>query len=144
MGVSTNAILAFGFDLGEEWPEGLATPDNDEESGESNWIDFLNSISGLTEPETTNYKDPAWPAHWAAQRAFEKAYPVTVEEHCSGESPMYFLALRGSVTSARRGYPTAIETPIVAAEQWQALKTFCDTYGIPWQEPKWHIFSMWN
>lgn len=134
MGVSTDGILVFGFEIGEEGdePDFLAEHNGDFE-------EFLHSVSGL----------PRWgePGHsFAAFREFEKGFPIELVSHCSYEYPMYILAVNGTKKKASRGYPEVIspEELIISDEKIEAFKKFCDDYGIEWQEPKWLLCSMWG
>jgi hypothetical protein len=54
---------------------------------------------------------------------------------------MYFLAVRGTSTRASRGYPEVVNTD---SPNYAAMKEFCERYSIQWQEPQWHIFSLWG
>jgi hypothetical protein len=146
MGQSTNAILAFGFDLGAEEedcvPEALRAACDDGDGG----FDFETLVladAGLREPNHQDYKAPEWRAYWDAKDAAVKAYPVALEFHCSGEYTMYFLAIQGTVTTARRGYPQVVELASIAPEKEQALRDFCERFGIEWVEPRWTVFSYW-
>jgi hypothetical protein len=128
MGVSTNAILAFGFDLGDldnNLPEGLARMfdeyDNDEEA----------VLLDLYSTDTTPVEDI-------------NKVPVDLIRHCSRDNPMYFLAVRGTKQVALRGYPTAAVFGHVHDSEVKALRDFCTRHNIPWQEPKWCIFSYWG
>lgn len=148
MGVSTDAILAFGFDLGEELPEGLRNykgePDEDDEDG-FEFCELIRHEAGIAgypgEVETEEERK----ARWAACSAAENEYPVELIYHCSYDYPMYFLSVRGTQRTANRGYPTAVEMCApVAQEKIDAMRAFCERYGIEWQEPRWFIFSMWG
>jgi hypothetical protein len=131
MGVSTNAILAFGFDLGElnehDWQEALAVKlddyDDDIEA-------FLLDQYGVELQR--------------GEKLCRNKVPVDIIQHCSYECPMYFLSIRGTQQTARRGYPTDIGLcKPMAPDRVQALRDFCAKHSIPWQEPSWYIFSMW-
>lgn len=144
MGTSTDAIIAYGFDLGaeEDLPEHLSA--------------LLCKHEHEVEPalaEDHGLNWPAWQAgggyaaYEAAQNAVLKQIPIDLIAHCSGEYTMYFLAARGSNQKARRGYPQALEPADLNADKFapavDAMRAFCDRHGIEWQEPKWHIFSWW-
>lgn len=149
MGVSTNAILAFGFDLGVESTDELSQlfrPGVELEEDESfEFDDWIATQAGAVYPEghggidSNEYTD-----YWKKSKAAIAACPVEVITHCSYDCPMYFLALRGSQSTALRGYPVAVTTPVPPAEQVSAMRAFCDQHGIKWQEPSWHIFSLWG
>lgn len=136
MGTSTDAILAFGFDLGEDVPENLL-PDGD-------FDEFVKEQAGLTSPKHSNYESEEWKEHFAACRKAVEQFPVDLITHCSYEYPMYFLAVRGTEQKAWRGSPRSVDAPEMSGKQILELKRFCEKHEIEWQEPKWHIFSMWG
>lgn len=137
MTTSTDAILAYGFDLGEDRPEFL--------DGYEDFEDFIVEQARLIMPETDDYKDPAWKAYWQAKREAVAAYPIELITHCSCEYPMYFLAVRGTEIQASRGTPVRLEMNLPPTkEQLRAMQTFCEQRGIEWQMPGWHLFSYWN
>ena len=149
MGQSTDAILAFGFDLGEELPDRLLEAGGsyeDEGADGFEWQKVAASLAGLAPPaeEWSEETKAQWREHWAACRAAEAAHPLTIIDHCSGDYPMRFLAVNGTCQRASRGNPHAIEIPPIDPSSIEALRSFCETFGIEWREPKWHIFSMWN
>jgi hypothetical protein len=146
MGTSTDAILAFGFDLGEqeELPDALLAACRDDDEGGFAFDSLVAKEIGLVEPTHGNYEAPEWPAHWKAKREAEAAYPLDLIGHCSGDYRMWFLAVRGTEQRARRGSPVAInELPQPPADRIEAMRAFCEGYGIEWQEPRWYIFSDW-
>lgn len=144
MGVSTDAIIAFGFDLGEELPESLEQllSDADGEIDEA-----LAADMGLTLP---NYDAVGYEAWSAARDEATAQLKIDLISHCSGDYPMYFLAVRGSDKKARRGFPTALCFQNLGSDEFQsngsidALRSFCERHSIEWQEPQWYIFSMWG
>jgi hypothetical protein len=148
MGVSTDAILAFGFNLLDE-EESLAalfgeqSKDDDGEAFE--FDDWIARQAGATYPEGhSGINSPEYRAYAAKRDAAIAACPVEIITHCSYDSPMYFLALRGTETRAWRGSPKAVETPPPAPEQIDAMLAFCVSHRIEWKEPAWHIFSLWG
>lgn len=142
MGVSTDAILAFGFDLGEELPEAFSSDSSDASFEFDEWLQvragavYPEGHPGIDSVEYRTYSD--------ACKAALDACPVDLITHCSYDSPMRFLAIRGTHKRANRGYPVAITTPEIPPDAVAAMKAFCDEHGIEWQEPQWHIFSLWG
>lgn len=128
---STNAILAFGFDLGEELPDAFV---DDEGFDFEAWAEKQAGMEWTPNDE----------GYFKRRDAMLADLPVKIETHCSADSPMYFLALNGMGTLAHRGYPQAVEMPAPTVEQIDAMLSFCEKHGIDWQEPKWHIFSYWG
>jgi hypothetical protein len=144
MGTSTNATVAFGFDLGEELPEAWRTEDDSD--GSFDWDDIVAAESGVVAPVGEyDSSDPAWPKYWDATRKAVAKFPFTLIHHCSGDCPMYFLAVNGTEQVARRGYPEKLKRVEFAQhETIAAMRAFCDKHGIEWQEPAWHLFSYWG
>jgi hypothetical protein len=138
MGVSTNAYLAFGFDLGEETPE--AWDGSFDESG------YIAEKYNLVYPENKHRDSDEVQAYYNKLFKLEKEFPVSVVSHCSGDYPMYFLAIKRTVKFARRGYPEQFKPEMlsVTEKEIQSLKDFCEEQDIEWQEPGWHLFSNWN
>lgn len=132
MGVSTNAVLVFGIDIGEDLPEFLEDFDGD-------FDDFLADYSGL----------PKWGEEghdFDKTVAWNNDFPVELVQHCSYEYPMYILAVRGTESTARRGYAAEIDVASMQIDNVKILqlKNFCEQYNIEWQEPKWLLCSMWG
>jgi len=148
MGVSTDAILAFGFDLGADEDQPLAARFGEEESDDGESFDFEDWVArraGAVYPEGHSGIDSdEYKAYSAKRDAAFAACPVEMVMHCSYDYPMYFLALRGSKTRAWRGTPSAVNPTPPSDAQVTAMQAFCAEHGIEWQQPGWHIFSMWG
>lgn len=82
-------------------------------------------------------------AYYSIREKLLEQLPVEVVYHCSDESPMYFLAVKGHVHKASRGYPEEIETLVVDDEAVAKAIEFCDKYGIVFM-PKWYLASLWS
>jgi hypothetical protein len=146
MSVSTNAIIAFGFDLGEEedLPEQLSEllKEHEHETDEC-----LAADHGIELPQYAigcDYKE-----YSAGRESALVQLKINLIPHCSGDYTMYFLAARGPDKKANRGHPTALEPYDLNSEKFgqeaiDAMRSFCERHSIEWQEPKWHIFSMWS
>lgn len=133
MGTSANAILAFGFDLGEELPEALTHIDPEDDDADGWEFDqWIVERLGLADQD------------YDVRRSAVQAFPFDLITHCSYDYPMYFLAARGTEQVARRGYPTAVAMKEATPEQVQAMRDFCAEFGIEWSEPQWQIFSLWG
>ena len=133
MGVSTDAILTFGFPIGDEdggTPEFLEEFDGD-------FDEFLNSISGLPK-----YGEPGH--SFEAQFAYRDKCPAAMTMHCSYDYPMYILSVRGTETRAYRGTPKEIINLYVDESDIAAFKAWCEANNIEYQEPKWLLVSMWG
>lgn len=141
MGTSTNAVLAFGFDMGIEdgdVPESLLDLFEEvDQDFDKILILFNNPELTVEEVEEMDYTERK---NLLEQVAFE------VDTHCSLEYPMYFLAIRGTVQSAPRGEPSTISlhVPENMEGRLKSMREFCDKYDIEWKCPQWHIYSMWS
>lgn len=142
MGQSTNAILAFGFNVAEEdeMPESLAKL---LERHEMEVDDALADDHGVVLPEYASGSD--YKEYRAAFDSALAGIKIDLVPHCSGDYTMYFMAARGSAVTAHRGTPVAVEADAgkYGPEVIDAMRAFCERHSIEWQEPKWHIFSMW-
>jgi hypothetical protein len=152
MGQSTNAILCYGFSVGEEDdpPSWMEVEEEDE-------FDFDNLVlkhfgGDLSEPrefdEDKYNKDPeirkAWAEYWAAKKSVVDGVGVTLVRHCSCDYPLYILAVKVSQKTASRGFPIVFEGDIIHEEEWKnTLETFCLKTGIPMQAPSWILCSDW-
>jgi hypothetical protein len=141
MGVSTNAILVFGVELGEDVPESLLGED-----GSFDFEDILAADAGLFEPicGTENLSTP----YWEAKRKAVAEAPVELVWHCSGEYPMYILGVPGTEKTANRGHPRTVTPSDFATpsdEKIEAFKKWCEDHDIVLEaEPAWLLCSYWS
>lgn len=153
MGVSTDGILVFGVDFGEEHE----FPWRDEEDSDINkwWRTVNGFVHKVAEPdwEATRYPKKETPevraqidAYFDEQREWDKANPLPIEEvrHCSGEYPMFILAVKNTYLRACRGYPIEFADGLPSTPDATPLVEFCEKYGIklPYS-PRWILTSMW-
>lgn len=122
MGVSTDAILAFGFDIGESWEDSFETFFGEAFLGDDNEVD-MHELDSELEAEGA---------------------PIELVQHCHVDNPMWVVAVRGTVTTAWRGYPKRIEGLTVDAEKVEAAKEYAQKRGWTWQEPQWLLVSNWS
>lgn len=136
MGQSTDALIAFGFDLGEDLEafEHLEGFEDDPD-------DFIEKAMGIPE-----YGDPTRPSYDEVEK-LRQAYPVELIRHCSCDYPMYFLAVTGTKKLASRGSPVVIDTLNMAVplDRFNAFMAWCVEHGIdvPEGDPRWYLFSDW-
>jgi hypothetical protein len=142
MGQSTDGIVAFGFNLGEELPG--AWVDEEGDSGGFDFEEFVLAQAGVKYPDGEfKRNDPRWDTYRKAREEALAACPAKLVTHCSCDYPMFFLAVNVTETSASRGSAEEFDPKTPSADQIKALKTFCKQHGIEWQTPKWHVFSLW-
>jgi len=114
MGVSTDAILCWGVDLGDEFP-----------------------VDRLTMEEFRMEGDPeAYVSHFCEG--------VVLEIHCSYSHPMYILAVDGARFYAWRGDPVAVELPVVGEDWQDKLDAALLKLGLETQKGAWLLFSLWG
>jgi hypothetical protein len=115
MGVSTDAILCYGFRLTDV--------DGEEEDYEPEWLEEL---FGDIDPISD----------------LEKATGLTIVSHCSSESTMMILAVKESVHEANRGDPIELGQAIASKNEWcEKIRLFCKVHEIPFTEPQFILCS---
>jgi hypothetical protein len=156
MGVSTDAILAYGYDLGgeEEWKVREATRYGELSPG---WLDASDDedFAGQAECrllEASGFTETDWRAegYYARKSEATKTLGTEIEAYCSDEAPMYLLAAK--VHTVARGYVKDAGALIAAADaatlrEWDAkLASALAALGLtPVQEkPAWLLCSWWG
>lgn len=153
MGQSTDAIIAYGFDLGEDHELPWAEHDGIEE-----WWDELTGFEPSDYPFDENecYDDTPErrervEAYFAERAEWRREHPLPIQEirHCSGDYPMIFIAAKGSQIRAHRGYPKPFAAQdlveSVGVREADQLIQFCIDHKIERPNPiGWQLFSMWS
>jgi hypothetical protein len=149
MGTSTDGILAYGYDLGEDY--GF---DWDDESPRPEWVDSdgyesaentLVAAAGFTDPEPDFDAGLEGWRSWSRRRDdAKKALGIEMVMHCSDECTMWILAAKHF--NASRGYPVEVnlDLPENADER---LSWALDVLGLTkfqGQQPKWLLASWWG
>ena len=118
MGVSTDAILVFGFSCGEEGSE-----DNEKVRA------FMDSEDG-----------------WEKIEALQRKTDAEIVEHCSTGCPMYVIGTK--IDQANRGYPVAVNPAKLKAtkKDLEAIRALCKALGVTFSEKKckWWLCSYWS
>ncbi len=171
MGQSTNAILCYGINLGDDFDNLEPCPfldaveaaaeaargSDDDYFDLTEWIADRLLTETFTEPDPhpeLGYKpgDPDWEEHfaWYKRRAGAAgALHVELVRHCSGKYPMYILAAR-PVFTAYRGSPEAVDVAELAGKhasnaRQAALEHAVDVLGMrPKNAPGWLLASYWG
>jgi hypothetical protein len=151
MGVSTDGILFYGY-----WfEEGMEFPWSDDE--ELDWESYVATRRGAT----YDAESPEYFEQYQRQQEVIKSLPVTLGTHCSGEYPMWYLAIKASEQVARRGSPKSINPHAMAAfggnlprlstPSWNdQLIAFADEFKLPRpgqdgaSEIGWWLASYWG
>jgi hypothetical protein len=161
MGQSTNAVLAYGYDLGGDeggWKiKGAGEYDelpkidwyDDSEDNDDGFVEqaekrLLAQIAGFTEKWEQGAE-----GYFARAKAAEERVGVEFESYCSGDYPMYVLAAH--VITVHRGGSKLIDPNELLAqpetEGWDAkLAAAIKALGItPTQvKPGWVLVSYWG
>ena len=147
MDVSTNGILYFGIELGDE--EDVCFPWDDfvDEENDIYVDDYVAHKLGVDEPDIPyEGNEELYSKFWEEKSAAIKATGCEVDYHGSSACVMYYVTLTAKHFTAHRGYPTEIkpEDLVVTDEQKEQLKKFCEIIGVEWKEPKWMLASYWS
>jgi hypothetical protein len=155
MGVSTNGEIFYGVVFEEDYE----FPWDKEHDGDIDawWLYGVHGFKHSFElydamGNCLNGREPSSEEsgrYFDESRAFVEAHPLPVElvNYCSGDYPMYALAVPGTVITARRGYPAEFDpaTLTVKMEQVDALREFCADHEIEFpKEPAWLLTSCWD
>jgi|SRR5688572_18153690 len=148
MGQSTDGLLFYGFEIpGSEDDEALPFWKEDEDD-DTDWEDFVAAKLGIKEPDVpyTEAAKPLYHIYWDQKRAAVDALGVGVETHCSGDYPMYALAVKSASYTAYRGSPIKLShDQLLGRNEWDdALRRFCELVGIEYQTPGWVLASYWG
>ncbi len=151
MGMSTNGQVSYGvkFEEDYEFPWDLGDYDGDIDEW---WLAESGFVRGNDYPfdEDGEYKiglvanSPSVLSYFERESDWREAHPLPVEpvNYCSGEYPIYILAVVGSVVTANRGFPRVLNPSAltVTAEQHQALIDFCEKHGLSdYEGPSWYL-----
>jgi len=154
MGTSTNGLIFYGIAFDEEHEFPWST---EFEEIEDWWIygfhGFKHSFELFdAEGGYLNGREPSKEEsgrYFAESRLFFENNPLPVElvNYCSGDCPMYALAARGSVITAKRGHPIEFDprSLSVADDASDVILKFCSDHGIqPPKPPEWLLASYWG
>lgn len=153
MGQSTDGQICYGF----KFDEGHEFPWDEHDDIEAWWLDIVHGYKPPFEmytPEGNYVGGKRWPdekinEYYVHRNKFEESLPplpVKLVNYCSGDYPMYILAVPQSYKEANRGSPEAFDPSelVVTEHQQAALWDFCKTHGIEHDEPRWWLSSYWE
>lgn len=153
MSVSTDGQICFGVLL----EEGAELPWNDEsyDGDIENWWLAINGFKSSVEiyDEKGEYiggkrpDDATITKYFDEKHDFLKKHPVLeLVNYCSGDYPMYILAVPRTVLSASRGYPHEFNPSLlyVTDNERNSLVAFCKEHGLEVGEPRWYLSSYWG
>lgn len=139
MGVSTDAILFYGFHIkeGEEpWGEDEACDDVEK------WLAARLGVHQPLVPFEGN--EAIHQEYWKECREALKPIDGMLGFHCSNSYPMAYVCATGK--NAGRGYPEKLESFAVPEDAERRLRRFCAVAGINYdeQEVGWWLASYWG
>lgn len=162
MGTSTDGIICYGWNVGEDplpW-------DGDFNGDEDKWWKDVNGYQNpLWSPYTPDgelvpelaaqqvnpwdqVSDPRIDEYHAFSRqwAKENPFPVELVNTCSGDCPMYIMAVAGSVTRCLRGYPESFDPSklVFDEKEFEIAQNFLWEHKIETGEPRWWLASFWG
>jgi len=89
--------------------------------------------------------------YFQEERDFEDSHeslPYELVNYCSGDYPMYILAIKKTCMSAKRGYPEKFDLQdmeLISQEEDSDLVEFCSKYKLEIaDEPNWYLSSYWG
>lgn len=155
MGQNTDGQICYGIDVSEG--EELPWEDEEYKGDEEEWWMIESGFKWEgKEPfdEHGNYAqgvkegDPLIDEYFAARMKWCEEHPLPIEmvNTCSGDCPMWIVAVPGTLVTACRGYPESIDPSTLfnidpeKLAQWSA---FCEKYGIE-GEAGWYLSSYWG
>jgi hypothetical protein len=131
VGVSTDALLVYGFPVDEDdVPEG-------EDPWEQMEDTLLRELAGFSETWSENSSGSGF---FERKRQAEKMMGVEIVGHCSNEATMYFIAT--SKIRAWRGSPEKIETLVPGDDV--KLRAAAEVLGIKDPEIGFWLASWWG
>jgi len=149
MGLSTNGEISYGvlFDEGYEFPWG----DKDIDDW---WLD-VNGFKHSFEifDEHGEYLNGVRPSDDVIDKWFEEKedfkktippLPVEMVNYCSGDYPMYILAIPGTVQTANRGYPTKVSPGdmMISDSSLNSFREFITRFELkPSDTENWYLTS---
>lgn len=117
MGVSTDAILVWGFDLGD-----LSEIENEK---------IYDTIEALDED-------------WEAEEKLEKKTGAKLVHHCCPNETMYIVGVTATETVVKRGYPKSIESLTVPPNAQTQLNDFAKAIGVEPKPGQWLLAVWWD
>jgi hypothetical protein len=153
MGQSSDAILFFGYDLGDSEDDGyVKLPWMDENDTLDSWEDVWAEKKGLVRPkhlygikEWTPEQRKEYEEYRDKREELVEDVGVGISSHCSCHYPMYYIYTKQF--RASQGYGMVVRPVMleVDGEDIRKLREFCEFLGIDVgdMKPEWHLVSDW-
>ena len=138
MGVSTDGILTYGVDFGEDLPKPLM---EFMEDTENDYSEYFYEKLGVKYENYDSYE-----AFSLAKDKVKHDIPCEIVMHCSYDFPMYIISIPGTTANASRGWPEGQGINILAPEpeKIEKMRKWFQKEGWSWVEPQWILASMWS
>ena len=150
MGQSTDAQICYGIQVEDD----AELPWDEYDGDIEEW--WLHKVCGYTNPFEMFDDNGNWigrkefpqdkqDEYFQSRREFEATHPLPIllVRHCSGDYPMYIVALESTYLMARRGYPRELELNFYDGND-DTLVEFCREFNIPTVgKTAWWLTSMW-
>jgi hypothetical protein len=133
MGISTDAILFYGIDLGEDEYECL----------EDEWEKYYVNKIGVYHEHGDNCIQARY-EFWNKKRDAVRKSECTIGTYCSYDDPMHYVALKKTHVQVWRGYVKVIKDLHVPPGTDARIREFCELMGIKYEQPKWMMVSLWG
>jgi len=132
--VSTNpeALLYYGFPIGEEMPDGIDYFDASQKWEEAH---------RPKEPDDrSDYRTPEWD-EWRARLQEWKKSPEYVEVGWSGAEncECYYVHAYGLLISVEWGEQIEVNLASPGPEWDEQIRRFCESCGLEFNQPKWYL-----
>lgn len=139
MGVSTDAIVAYGYDLGEIFDHNLDWLEDADDTGGAINQRLREKVAGFTDTWESSPED-----YYERETEADEQTGVEIVYHCHIDYPMYFLSARGSEQRVYRGYPEALRD-LTVQEGWdEAIAKAVEALGVKIEgKPQWFLMSYW-
>jgi hypothetical protein len=145
MGVSTDAILAYGYDLGDPASrEGNPEWYDDDEDGD---IDFSEQAMNILLAKLAGFTETDWKVdgYWTRKEEAKESLGFNIITHCSYDYPMYILCIEPHYR-AWRGDAVEIPHNLGYTPEWDSkLDQAVEILGLKVAErPSWLLASLWG
>lgn len=155
MGVCTDGIIFYGIEYGEDLPEraGVVVDSVDWWYGADDIYDKKMGVKAPIYPERSDFEGPkeweeALDEYGAAAKRIEDARGCELSTHCSGEYPIYYLALNYKHRVSPRGYSICFNVVDnffkVGPEDDKIIENYCEIMGLKYSQPKWYLASYYG
>lgn len=158
MGVSTDAQICHvvPFDEDHEFPWNGEKFDIDDDA--ESWWRTVNGYAPPFHPLTDEGEyaegwsrdDPRFDKYFAHRREWDEQNPMpfTLVNYCSGDCPMYMLAVPGTLVVSNRGFPAMLDNNTLVLPCSGKVARFAafiaEHFPGVTDEPRWYLSSYWG